>query len=65
MHDGVPKLPNEVTFEAEMNLTCPVHGVRRLGAIHYLTFESDPDAAKLTQLVVVRASSLATLKGWR
>jgi hypothetical protein len=49
--NGVPKLPNEVTSEAEMNLTCPVHGVRRLGAIHYLTFESDPDAAKLTQLV--------------
>ena len=34
-----------------MNLMCPVDGVRRLGAIHYLTFESEPDAAKLTQLV--------------
>ena len=37
-------------FEAEMNLSCPAHGFRRLGWI-VLLGDAGPEGAKLRQLV--------------
>jgi len=50
---GAPEAPGALeALEAEMNETCPVHGLRRLGDITVMDFGTESeDTAKLDQLI--------------